>query len=157
MLRPGSTRKRRGDFPRRRHAAAFREGNLRNKQQRSRRLGGVCLGGWMNMKNCLTGYGGAETQRRKGPRSVLGQEGYADPGAGNSGPSQPALRNRTSSASGFWETNWKFNARERRFLGPCGSTKISSAGARFLRRCHICGQPRSPPIDRVRRFFALKT
>ncbi len=38
------------------------------------RLKGVCLGGWLNMENSITGYPGNETRQRQAVAEVLGQE-----------------------------------------------------------------------------------
>ncbi len=40
------------------------------------RLRGVCIGGWLNMENFITGYAANESLMRSGVREVLGQERY---------------------------------------------------------------------------------
>ncbi|WP_150307292.1 glycoside hydrolase family 5 protein [Planctomonas psychrotolerans] len=40
------------------------------------RLRGVCLGGWLNMENFITGYAGTESRMRAEVRAVLGDELY---------------------------------------------------------------------------------
>ena len=39
-------------------------------------LRGVCLGGWLNMENFITGYPATESQHRKALARALGEEGY---------------------------------------------------------------------------------
>ncbi|WP_108252760.1 glycoside hydrolase family 5 protein [Planctomonas deserti] len=40
------------------------------------RLRGVCVGGWLNMENFITGYAGTETRMRARVRAVLGDDLY---------------------------------------------------------------------------------
>jgi endoglucanase len=40
------------------------------------RLRGVCLGGWMNMENFITGYAASESLMRTAVRDVIGEDRY---------------------------------------------------------------------------------
>ncbi len=41
------------------------------------RLRGICIGGWLNMENFITGFAANESMMRSGLLDVLGQDRYA--------------------------------------------------------------------------------